>query len=54
MGEKMVSVVKSKDDCSKEITEETVVRFANSQPPEKADQNITNLAAVCCPSFSLT
>lgn len=53
MEERMVSVVKPKDNCSEEITEETIVRFVNPQLPEKADQNATNLAAVCCPSFSL-
>jgi len=34
-------------------TKETVIRFKNPQPPRKAKQNATNLAAVCCPSFSL-
>lgn len=40
-------------DDREEVVEEVVVRFANLKRPDKADQMMANLSAVCCPSFSL-
>ena len=36
------------------MTEEVIIRFSNSQRPQKATEIVANLSAVCCPSFSLS
>lgn len=50
---KTVSVAEPNDSGPDDVIEETIVRFSNPRPPQKASQNATNLAAVCCPAFSL-
>ena len=37
-----------------DATEETIVRFSNNQLPQRASRNKNNLAAVCCPAYSLS
>lgn len=36
-----------------DATEEVIVRFSNNHLPQRASRNKNNLAAVCCPAYSL-
>lgn len=52
--EKMEETVQVGSVNEKPTDEESIVRFENNHPPRKAKENESNLAAVCCPSFSLS
>lgn len=47
------TIAEIKENGNNETVEETIIRFRNYRTPQKANENSTNLAAVCCPAFSL-
>lgn len=44
---------KSRMKTKTTTTKQVVIRFKNSRIPKEASRNADNLAAVCCPAFSL-